>query len=129
MATTERDELNLDDLLAEARKLRPVLSDGLRARILADAQIEAQERLAPGTRLPSSPGAHSSRAWTGWLNLPAGVLGGWPTMGGLAACTVLGLVLGVTHPAGLAGLTTSIWGEEVSVTLGVDEDPLSILEG
>ena len=114
--TTERDD-ELEALFAEARGLRPVPGDDLMARLLADA---AREMPRPTPRVePNRPG------WRDWVR----VLGGWPAIGGLAAASAVGVWLGAAPPAGLTTLAPGIWGEEVSVALGVDEDPLSLLEG
>ncbi len=120
MAMSDRDELDLDDLLAEARSARPLPSDDLMARILADAEEVAEARERP------IPVAAPARAgWRDWL----ATLGGWPAVGGLVASTLAGLWIGVAQPAPLSDLAASVWGEQVSVNLGVDVDPLSLLEG
>jgi hypothetical protein len=119
MTTTDRDQMELDDLLAEARELRPEPGPDLMARILADAGHITAER-EPPQPVSASPGA-----WREWL----GLLGGWPTVGGLVASTLAGLWIGVAQPATLSDLADAVWGEQVSVTFGVDADPLSLLEG
>ena len=117
MAMTEHDDL--ESLFAEARDLRPVPGDGLMARILADAETVAAERERPAREAPARAG------WRDWLR----TLGGWPAVGGLVASTLAGLWIGVAQPAAVSDLTSSVWGEQVSVNLGVDLDPLSLLEG
>lgn len=119
MTMTDRDEMDLDDLLAEARQQRPEPGPDLMARILADSERAAAE-WKPGRPVPATGGA-----WRDWLRL----LGGWPTVGGLVASTLAGLWIGVAQPATLSDLADSVWGEQVSVTVGVDADPLSLLEG
>ncbi len=119
MTTTDQDERDLDDLLAEARGLRSEPGPDLMARILLDAEQVTAE-LTAVRQVPSSGGA-----WRDWLRL----LGGWPTVGGLVASTLAGLWIGVAQPASLSDLADSVWGEQVSVTFGVDADPLSLLEG
>jgi len=119
MTTTDRAEIDLDDLFAEAREQRPEPGPDLMARILADAGQVAAERVRSG------PAPVARGAWRDWLRL----LGGWPTVGGLVASTVAGLWIGVAQPAALSDLADSVWGEQVSVTFGVDADPLSLLEG
>lgn len=113
--TTERDD-DLEALFAEARGLRPVPADDLMARLLADG---LREMPRPAASVPARPG------WRDWVR----ALGGWPTIGGLAAASVVGVWIGAAPPDGLSTLAPGIWGEGVSVALGVDEDPLSLLEG
>ncbi|EYD75489.1 Dihydroorotate dehydrogenase [Rubellimicrobium mesophilum DSM 19309] len=117
MAMTERDDL--ENLFSEARALRPEPGDDLMARILADAEAVAAERERPVRPVSAGPG------WRNWLR----TLGGWPAVGGLVASTVAGLWIGVAQPAALSDIAASVWGEQVSVNLGVDVDPLSLLEG
>lgn len=126
MAGTDREEMDLEELFAEARRLQPRPSDDLVARLLADAEVATSERTPARPRPVLSP---APRPRPGWLASLAHALGGWPALGGLAASTVLGLLLGVAQPAGLATLPAALWGEQVSVSLGLDVDPLSLLEG
>jgi hypothetical protein len=119
MTTSDRDEMDLDDLFAAARERRAEPEPGLLARIVADADHVAAERDAPRPA-PAMPGL-----WRDWMR----ALGGWPTVGGLVASTLAGLWIGVAQPAALSDLAASVWGEQVSVTFGVDADPLSLLEG
>lgn len=123
MATNDHDHLTddaLDAIFAEARAQVPALSGDLMARILQDAEAETRTREAPKPAPPPR---------TGWLETLSGALGGWPALGGLVASTVLGLLLGVAQPSGLSDVTAFLWGDGVSVTLGLDDDPLSLLEG
>ncbi len=131
-------------LFAEARRLQPLPSEALLARVLADAEAVSLARAAPagsaaaggaggasgasGATGGASGGATGGAAGPGWLRGLAEVLGGWPALGGLLASTVLGLGLGLAQPAALSGLTASLWGDGVSVPLGLDEDPLGVLE-
>lgn len=123
MAMTDRDEIELEDLFAEARALRPEPPGELMARILAAAEVEAQAQAR------AAPPPAARRPGRGWLAGLAQALGGWPAIGGLAASTALGLFLGLAQPAGLSEVAASLWGEEVSVSLALDQDPLSLLEG
>lgn len=124
MATTDRDGMTLDDLLADARATRAEPSDALLARVLADAEAVARERARPSAA--PAPTA-------GWLAALAAALGGWPALGGVAASLVLGLGLGVAEPAALSGLagslSGSLWSDPVSIPLGPDADPLASLAG
>ncbi len=122
MAMNERGDLtddDLDDLFAEARGLEPQPSGDLMARILADA---AREMRGP---VPMAPQAPVRGGWREWI----AALGGWPAAGALAFSTVAGIWIGISAPAGLSQLAPELWGEGVSVALGVDDDPLSLLEG
>ena len=110
----------LDALFTEARIQAPTPAGDLMARILQDAEAETRARV----RLPPAPPSR-----IGWIGRLSAALGGCPALGGLAASTVLGLWLGVAQPSGLSGVTASLWGDGVSVTLGLDDDPLSLLEG
>ena len=116
MTTNERDD-GLEALFAEARALRPVPSEDLMARLMADAERERPQ--------PAVVSAAPRSGWRDWIS----ALGGWPAMGGLVAATVTGLWIGTAPPAGLSSLLPSLWGEAVSVAVGADEDPLSWLEG
>ena len=116
MTTNKRDE-RLEEFFAEARALRPVPSDDLMARLLADADRERPQPLAAPVV--------ARGGWRNWI----AALGGWPAMGGLVAATVTGVWIGAAPPARLSSLLPSLWGETVSVAVGADEDPLSWLEG
>lgn len=124
MAMNERDDQPdeaLDALLAEARALRPVPSADLMARLLADA-----ERARPRPRpRPAAAPRRARGPWRDWI----AALGGWPAMGGLAAAAAAGVWIGAAPPAALTTLVPPLWGEGVSVAVGADEDPLSLLEG
>ena len=118
MPMTEQDDLDLDNVFAEARAARPLPGDDLLRRIISDADDVATSR-----ETKSSAGSRSR--WRDWMML----LGGWPAVGGLVASTLAGLWIGVAPPAALSDLAASVWGEQVSVNLGIDVDPLSLLEG
>lgn len=125
---TERDDMDLEDLFAVARDLHPRPSGDLMACLLADASAVLEARTASQDRPAVLPARRAPRPARSWLRALAGALGGWPTVGGLVASSVLGVSMGVAQPAGVSALTTSLWGEPVSITLGIDEDPLSLLE-
>jgi hypothetical protein len=119
-----RGEGWLDDLLADARDLRPPPSEALLARILADAEAEAPVRARPRAAARGA-GPGPLRA----LGALAEFLGGWPALGGLAASAVLGLGLGWAQAPAVSGLLPSAWGGGgVSLALGLDEDPLGALD-
>ncbi|WP_176556120.1 dihydroorotate dehydrogenase [Rubellimicrobium rubrum] len=123
MATSDRGapiEMELEARFAEARDLEPRPSADLMARLAADALREMPRPITNATRL--APGR---MRWRDWIT----ALGGWPAVGGLATATAVGVWIGATAPAGLADLAPAVWGENVSIAFGVDEDPLSLLEG
>jgi hypothetical protein len=123
MATSDRGaptELDLEALFAEARDLEPRPSANLMTRMAADALREMPRH--PTSAIRPAPGR---MRWRDWI----AALGGWPAVGGLATAAVVGVWIGATAPAGLAHLAPALWGESVSIAFGVDEDPLSLLEG
>ena len=85
----------LDGLLASAAADRPVLSDALTNRVLADADsiLASQYHRTP---YPPRRARFASifRA-----------IGGWPGVGGLATATVAGVWMGFAQPVGLGELT------------------------
>ncbi|MCV2881393.1 dihydroorotate dehydrogenase [Actibacterium sp. XHP0104] len=93
---TDTDELEL--LFAAARDAAPVPSDGLLARVLADAEAE-QARPAPALIRPEG----------GLLARAMRQIGGWPALAGLATATLAGVWIGYAQPAGLDGLTDTVW--------------------
>lgn len=110
---------DLEALFRRARAAAPRPSEGLMARVLADAERLRRERLAPAPRAP---------ARRGWF----AALGGWPALGTLLASAVFGVGVGVAQPASLAGLSGAVagavLGESVTVSAGLD-DPLLAWEG
>lgn len=108
--TEQKDMDDLDALFAELRNHpAPEMSETLSARILGDA-----DRLQP-TAPPVTPVAKQ-----GWLAGMVSALGGWPSMGGLAAAGVAGLWIGMAPPAALSDLSAQVIGEDLSVTLYSD---------
>lgn len=94
-----RDDFDLDGLLAEA-SLRPAApSDALMARILADG-LALQPKPAPAGAV--RPGTVAPRRGL-WARLAEG-FGGGGVMAGLGAVAVLGLYVGYTDPGGLSAL-------------------------
>lgn len=79
---TDKDNA-LDRLFAEARSDAPVPSDDLMARVMGDA-MDAMPKPAPVE-----------------IDRPRGFLaliGGWPSLAGLATATVAGLAFGLVSP-------------------------------
>ena len=113
---TQRDETHLDELFAEARQVRPVVSLDLMARIMADAAAVQSERIAPiVTATPEQVGFFAG-LWS--------ALGGWGGAGGLAAATMAGLWIGFAPPSGLESVSTAVFGQSVTVSLFASDDIL-----
>lgn len=106
MTMTDPNDDMLDDLFAEARGVNPQVSDDLTARVLVDAG--AAQEAAPAPKSVAQPGL-----WSRLMDM----VGGWPSVGGLAAATVAGIWIGVAPPASVENLTASLVGDSVSVSL------------
>lgn len=117
---TELDAL--DALFAQARTTNVQPTDGLLARVMADAVQVNREKQSQAVK---PPGLVQSRGFLAGL---IAALGGWPAMGGLAMATATGLYVGVAPPASLTAIGQAVWGETVTVSL---DDPLGLsgLEG
>ncbi|WP_458791286.1 hypothetical protein [Yoonia sp. MH D7] len=100
--TKPNDEF-LDDLFAVAQTRSPKVSDDLLARVLADA--------ASAQHVPVLAPKQSFIA--GFLDL----IGGWPSVGGLAMAGVAGLWFGVSPPAAVSTWTADLFGTAVTVDL------------
>ncbi|MBI1416273.1 MAG: hypothetical protein GC146_03535 [Limimaricola sp.] len=114
---TERDIEDdfLDDIFAAARRTEAQPSAALMGRIIADAATVSAARAVPAARVAPPRGL--------WALLAA-VIGGWPTLGGLVAATMAGFWIGFAPPASLSGLTASVMGETVSVSVLAADDAL-----
>jgi len=99
----------LDDLFELARDQSAAPDDALMDRILADA--------ADVTR-----GGHAARVsvWDSFLEM----IGGWPTVGGLAAAGVAGIWVGVAPPETLTIWTADLIGTPVTIDLLSDTSGL-----
>jgi hypothetical protein len=118
MRESDMQDDDIDRLFALAREVQPPLPDTLAARILADAEAAVPR---PVTRAaPAEPG--------GWRGIVA-ALGGWPALGGLALAGVVGLVIGISPPAGLSTIASGLWGDTLELQLSADADPILLLEG
>ena len=105
MTMTNPNEDMLEDAFAKARAVEATPSDDIMVRILADA-----DSVQGGFVVASAPEK------TGlWERMMDG-LGGWPAVSGLAAATVAGIWVGVAPPTALEDLTSSVIGDEVSVS-------------
>ncbi|WP_226780488.1 dihydroorotate dehydrogenase [Oceaniglobus trochenteri] len=92
MTERKNDDTALEALFAEARRESAPLPDDLFARIMADAE----------SRLPAAPAASPRRQSR--LAALGAMLGGWPSMAGLATATLAGVWIGVAQPSGLSDL-------------------------
>lgn len=95
MADDKQDDL--EAVFAAARQRPADVSDGLMARVLADAdRIAAMRRPAPM-----------------WLQI-RDALGGWPALGGLAAASAAGVWIGLAPPQALPDPAQLFMGTETS---------------
>jgi hypothetical protein len=93
MSKTEHpmlDDTALDAFFDAARAESPIPSEGLLARIMADAEAQAAAHERPA-RAPQ-------RARPGLIAAVVGVLGGWPALAGMVTATVAGVWLGFAAP-------------------------------
>ena len=108
MMMTNPHDNEMDDLFARARDLDTAPSDDLMARVLADAAAVQAGFVAVSTQPMPTLGL--------WGQLRE-ALGGWPSLGGLAAATVAGVWIGVAPPASVADVTAGFWGEAITVPM------------
>jgi hypothetical protein len=114
-AMQDRDDL--DDLFATARVSRPVPSDALMARVLADALAE-QPKAAGAMPLVVVPRA-------GLWSRVAGLFGGVGALAGIGSAAAAGLFIGYVQPAGLSVLDDAVLGTPLeTVELMPDVDGL-----
>lgn len=100
---TKSDDDMIDALFAQARTQSPAVPDDLMARVLADAaDMLVQPVAAPKPRL-----------WPAFLDL----IGGWPSVGGLAMAGVAGIWVGIAPPVSVATWTADLIGSPVSIDL------------
>lgn len=103
MKMTKSNEDFLDDLFGVAQSQTPEVSDDLMARVLADARAMQQVSVAPPKQT--------------FLAGLFDMIGGWPSVGGLAMAGVAGLWFGVSPPAVLSTWTADLFGASVTVDL------------
>lgn len=121
MKMIDKSATPLDALLAEIACLQAVPSDAVQEKMMADARaVVAENVVAMAAPLPAARGLFGGLS---------ALIGGWAAVGGLTACIALGVGLGVSKPAGLTGLFGTTTQDVVSVSLGVDANPLSLLGG
>lgn len=99
MSKSETDMI--DAILANARAQQPQVSDDLLSRVLADA-ARMQPQPAPAKPL-----------WSTLLDM----IGGWPSIGGLAVAGVAGVWVGFAPPAAVSSWTNDLIGTTVSIDL------------
>jgi hypothetical protein len=97
MTTQRNDDETLEALFGAARAEAQPLSDDLFARIMADAVAVDTARAVPQVRA----------APRGWLASFGAMLGGWPSVAGLATAAMAGVWIGVAQPVALDGLGLS----------------------
>ena len=95
-------EDDLDQMFAAASRQRNDLSDGLTARILADAAA-----LQPNLALRGAVAVPRQ----GWLATLSGWLGGTGSLAGVSAAALAGLYLGVVQPSPVQALTALVAGK------------------
>lgn len=96
MAEKDSEDAFLEAHFAAARRQAERMPEALAARMLADA-TEVQAARAAGAERAAA-GRGGSGAASGLVGQLMRVLGGWPTMGGLAAACAVGVWLGVAPP-------------------------------
>lgn len=111
MADMDKDMVGLDAFFDAARQETAQLPDRLEHRILQDASQVQADWQKP---LP--------RARPGVLQQLYDMLGGWPSIGGLAAACAAGVWLGFAPPQGLPDATQFIGTE----TAFFDDDSLDL---
>jgi hypothetical protein len=111
------DDKNLEETFAQMRAGDVAPSEGLFDRIMMDADSVLAANVTPISRPKQGFGA-----------MILDVIGGWPSMGGLAAATVAGLWIGVAPPDALTDLSAGYLGSTVQVPL-FDTEIFSGLDG
>lgn len=100
---TKSDDDFLDDLFDMAQAHVPDVPDHLMAQVLHDAQAVRQAQdTVPAASL-----------FAGFFDM----IGGWPSVGGLAVAGVAGLWLGISPPAAVSSWTADLFGTPVTVDL------------
>lgn len=117
MTMTTDDTDKLESTFAQARRAEVPVSDSLMDRIMMDADMVLAEK---------APVAARPRQGFGAMLLD--VIGGWTSMGGLAAATVAGLWIGVAPPEAVSNLTSGFLGSTIEVPL-LESDVFAGLEG
>ncbi|WP_170758920.1 hypothetical protein [Ruegeria lacuscaerulensis] len=106
------DDMELDQLFAQARQNRPELPDDLAVRILTDAESVRLDRLAQAAQPPRPL----------WVRMLDGI-GGWQGMSGLVAASAAGVWIGFSAPGFLPDPAAYIYAQDVTFVvadLGLD---------
>lgn len=102
---TNRDDDMIDDLFGLAQSQTPAPSDDLMARILADAAA-----VQPSVASASPPQA-------GFMQSLMDLIGGWPSVGGLAMAGVAGIWVGFAPPTVVSDWTAELVGTPVTIDM------------
>lgn len=102
MKMSKSNDQILDDLFALGQSKTPQPSDDLMARIMADAQS-----------VQFAPALPRRSAWASFFEM----IGGWPSVGGLAMAGVTGIWFGVAPPATVSTFAADLIGTTVTVDL------------
>jgi hypothetical protein len=92
----DHDHAALEAFFDAARRTTPVASEDMLARVLADAETVRTAAQARRTR-PVRPARLRD------------LLGGWPSMAGLAAATLAGLWIGAGLPEAVPGTSEALY--------------------
>lgn len=109
---TKPDEKALEDFFAEARSVEFSPSEDLLERVVADANDVHVGQLVIR---PSNVG---SSIWPQFMDF----IGGWPSLGGVAAAGITGLWLGLVPTASLDGFAAGLLGETTSISFMQEYD-------
>lgn len=123
MTTRHEDgmtEAGLEDLFAEARAARPVPSEALMARVMAEALAEQPRAVVALAAAVPQPGAGAGQGL--WARL-SWVFGGAGALAGMGTAAAAGLYIGFVQPVGLSGIEEAMLGtplETVELIPSVD---------
>ncbi|MEO0750984.1 MAG: hypothetical protein AAFY25_04215 [Pseudomonadota bacterium] len=107
-APFEPDPLERDFRALKAHAAPP--GDDLMARVLADADAVQAAAMAPPPRAASSFGTRFVR-----------LIGGWPSLAGLATAGIAGVWIGLTQPAALIeGSQALLYGDQTMALVDLD---------
>lgn len=108
------DDAGLEAFFTAARAETPVPSEGLMARIMADADAEIAAREAAAAR-------PARRARPGLIAALIGALGGWPAVAGMVTATVAGVWFGFASPDEVNALAGGLlWSDATGGTTSYD---------
>lgn len=106
MTEMERSDKDVEALFATARREAAEPSADLMARVLQDAEV-AQPR----------PPALTKTARPNVLRHALAALGGWPSLGGLVAATIVGFGIGISPLTQIDTPAASLFGQPDSLAL------------